>query len=268
MSWFSAILGRRHDAAGNPMKSQAALVDESAPQITLNITATTTMALVLIPAGHFTMGSSVKEQGRLEDEGPQHDVTISKPFYMGIYPVTLNQYKAVMQQTPKFVRKPSDPLEPALGVSPNDAEKFCHKVTEETGMPSRLPTEAEWEYACRAGSKTRFSFGDDENELGNYAWYGSNSQNMSQPVGSKKPNAWGLYDMHGNVFEWCSDCYSDSYSMAQNVDPRGSTSGSRHVLRGGSWAFGPDYCRSAARFKAEGDYKGTYVGFRLLAELP
>ena len=191
-----------------------------------------TMKLVLIPAGKFMMGSPDSEQGRNKSEGPQHEVVISKPFYMGVTEVTQAQYEAVMGTNPSNFKDATNPVEM---VSLTDATEFCKKLSEKTGQAVRLPTEAEWEYACRAGSNTRFSFGDSDSILGDYAWWQSNSGGKTHPVGQKKPNAWGLYDMHGNVWEWCAN-WLGSYSSGSATDPRGPGSGGYRVLRGGSWS--------------------------------
>jgi formylglycine-generating enzyme required for sulfatase activity len=149
-------------------------------------------------------------------------------------------------------------------VSWDDAVEFCRKLSQASGKTVRLPTEAQWEYACRAGSKTRFSYGDDPDysKLGDYAWYTANSESKTHPVGQKRPNEWGLYDMHGNVWQWCSDWYADSYANANNTDPQGPDSGSVRVLRGGGWGVTPQFCRSASRdwFAPVGR---SYGGFRV-----
>jgi formylglycine-generating enzyme required for sulfatase activity len=207
------------------------------------------------------MGSPDSEQGRASNEGPQHEVTISKPFYMGATEVTQAQYEAVMGTNPSKIKGPTNPV---VSVSWEDAGEFCRKLSEKTGKTVRLPTEAEWEYACRAGTKTRFSFGDSDIALGDYAWCGRNSGGKAHPVGRKKPNAWGLYDMHGNVWEWCVDWYG-SYSSGASTDPQGAGSGGTRVARGGAWDFDDSgVFRCAYRFSR--DFAPTarsyYRGFR------
>jgi len=204
------------------------------------------MQFVQIPAGSFYMGSPSSEKGRNEYEGPVHEVRITKPFYMGKYEVTQAQWKVVMgttlsQQHDKakslWLLKGEGPEHPMYYVTWEDATEFCKRL----GREFRLPTEAEWEYACRAGSRTRFHYGDDPNnsELDRYAWYYSKSDNQTHPVGRKKPNPWDLYDMHGNVNEWCSDRYViiSNYENAGSVDPTGPAFSKSFscVYRGGSW---------------------------------
>jgi len=213
-------------------KCGAAGESKSSPGIlTLDLDKGVTMKLVLIRPGKFMMGSLDSEQGRAGDECPQHQVIITKPFYMGVTEVTQAQYEAVMGANPSEFKGPTNPVE---RVSWADAVAFCRKLSEKTGKAVRLPTEAEWEYACRAGSRTRFSFGDSDGVLGDYAWCASNSGGKTHPVGQKKPNPWGLYDMHGNVWEWCADWFG-GYSSGASTGPQEAGSGGSRVLRGGSW---------------------------------
>ena len=210
----------------------AKLESKSSPSsVTLNLGKGVTMKLVRIRRGRFMMGSPNSEEGRKAEEGPQHLVTISKPFYMGVTEVTQAQYEAVMGTNPSANKGPTNPVE---YVTWNDATEFCRKLSERTHRTVRLPTEAEWEYACRAGTTTRFSFGDSDRALGDYAWHKGNSAGTSHPVGQKKPNAWGLYDMHGNVWEWCADWYG-SYPTGPSTDPQGAASGDKRVFRGRTW---------------------------------
>jgi len=212
-----------------------------------------TMKLVLIPAGKFMMG----------EEKDQHEVTISKPFYMGATEVTQAQYEAVMGTNPSRLKGATNPVET---VSWNDATEFCKKLSEKTRQAVRLPTEAEWEYACRAGSKTRFSFGDADEGLGDYAWYRANCGYTTNPVGQKKPNAWGLFDMHGNVWEWCADWYGD-YPKGAVTDPEGLASGAARVVRGGDWGGIPEDCRSANRSQSTPGYRSNNCGFRVVVSV-
>jgi sulfatase modifying factor 1 len=239
-----------------------------------SITNTIGMKLNKIPAGTFTMGSPEGEEGRSDHE-TQHPVTISKAFYMQTTEVTQGQWKAVMGTEPwkgiQYVKE--GPNYPASYVSWDDAVAFCKKLSEREGKTYRLPTEAEWEYACRGGTETRWSFGDDEKVLGGYAWYNKNAwgirEKYAHQVELKKPNAFGLYDMHGNVYEWCHDYYeADYYKQSPEKDPTGPTSGSSRVLRGGSWDFGgARYARSANRVRYDADRRDNRNGFRLVREL-
>jgi formylglycine-generating enzyme required for sulfatase activity len=202
----------------------------------------------------FTMG----------DGNDAHQVTLTQPFELGVYEVTQEQYEKVMGTNPSKFKAPQNPVEQ---VDWDDAVEFCRKLSallaeKKAGYVYRLPTEAEWEYACRAGTTTTYSFGDSDSELGDYAWYAKNSGQTTHPVGGKKPNAWGLYDMHGNVYEWCQDWYS-TYPSGSVTDPTGSSSGSNRVFRGGSW-FVSDFCRSAFRSGDAPDYRDDSLGFRVL----
>ena len=160
------------------------------------------------------------------------------------------------------------PQNPVENVSWTDAVEFCRKLSampaEKTaGHVYRLPTEAEWEYACRSGTTTAYGFGDDASRLGDYGWFDGNSDSSTHPVGEKKPNAWGLYDMHGNVWEWCQDWYGD-YPSGSATDPTGATSGSYRVIRGGSWSNDARYCRSAYRSWRTPEARYNNLGFRVL----
>jgi len=231
------------------------------------------MKLVYVPAGSFMMGSPSTEEGRSKMErmeGPQHQVRISDGFWMGQTEVTQGQYKSVMNAQPwsgeNYVRESAN--NPAVWVTWDDAAAFCRKLSQQEGKTYRLPTEAEWEYACRAGTTTRFSFGDSYSSLGDYAWFDGNARKVSQqyahPVGQKKPNPWGMYDMHGNVLEWCNDWYADDYySESPRNDPTGPDKGSLRVHRGGSWRFTPQYCRSACRVRFTPSGRGSNLGFRV-----
>jgi len=213
------------------------------------------MEFVLIPAGSFDMGSPDSEKERDSDEGAVRKVQITKAFYMSKYEVTQDQYLAVMGRNPSQFSGGNLPVE---GVSWDEAVACCGKIG------GRLPTEAEWEYACRAGSETRFCCGDDLNyaRLGEYAWYSGNSGSTTHAIGQKKPNSFGLYDMHGNVYEWCSDWFS-AYANAQAVNPVGVSSGRYRVCRGGSWFSDAGHCRSAYRSLSVPDARNINFGFRV-----
>lgn len=218
------------------------------------------MEMVLIPSGSFMMGS---EKGE-ENEKPVHLVTLSKPFYIGKYPVTQAQWLAVMGDNPSEFKNPNNPVEE---VSWEDCQLFIQALAKK--IPGRgfdLPTEAQWEYACRAGSSTDYYFGDDAAKLDDYAWYLNNSDNKSHPVGQKKPNAWGLYDMNGNVCQWCADWYAPAYPAGDAVDPTGPASGEAAVLRGESWVGLAYELRSADRVGTPIYYRNSHVGLRLVCQ--
>ena len=198
-----------------------------------------TLEMVQIPAGSFLMGSPDTDNWADDDEFPQHQVTVSR-FVIGKYPVTQAQYQAVMGKNSSYFKSDSPIAQvlkdncPVELVSWEEAQEFCLKLSEMTGRECRLPSEAEWEYACRAGTTTRYYFGDDANQLGDYAWYSDNSDSQTHPVGEKKPNDWGLYDMHGNVWEWFEDRWHRNYKGAPK-DGSAWVQGdnSSRVLRGG-----------------------------------
>ncbi|MDP6545163.1 MAG: formylglycine-generating enzyme family protein [Phycisphaerae bacterium] len=236
-------------------------VVSSGKELTLTLGKGVTMKLASISAGKFMMGSPKTETGRGDNEGPQREVTIGKSFYMGVTEVTQAQYEAVTGKNPSRFRDPTNPVE---RVSQKDAMAFCEALSRKTKRAVRLPTEAQWEYACRAGSKTRFAFGDDDKALGAHGWSIANSDMKTHPVAGKKPNAWGLYDMHGNVWERCADWYADSYVDAKTVDPKGPAAGKFGVLRGGSWYYKPTDCRAAARCKGNAGHRNGLDGFRVV----
>ncbi|TVS21096.1 MAG: formylglycine-generating enzyme family protein [Planctomycetaceae bacterium] len=254
-------------------------------EITIDLGNGVTLEMVLIPAGEFLMGSSESElqwvqrqfDAKTEDwgeqerenvrqviasEGPQHRVRITRPFYLGKYPVTQEQWVALMRRNPSGESLGRE--KPVERVSWNDCQEFLDKLNErlgETVGKFRLPTEAEWEYAGRAGATTRYSFGDDADQSGEYAWHGHNS-NGTRPVGQKKPNAWGLYDVHGNVREWCADWFDvDYYANSPMDDPQGPASGAHRVVRGCSWLGRVQ--RLAARNGLEPGFRDYGLGFRL-----
>ncbi len=228
------------------------------------------MKLVLIPKGTFMMGSPESEEGRRKDE-TQHEVTISKDYYLGVYEITQSEYQQVMNKNPSDFQgaeiKGDSSRHPVDQVSWHDAVEFCKRLSElpeekKAGRVYRLPTEAEWEHACRAGRKRAYSFGESSQSLGYYAWFFKNSDHRTHPVGQKKPNAWGLYDMHGNVWEWCSDWYGQ-YPKGAVSDPAGPKEGSYRVYRGGSWNLVAAYCRSAFRYWFSPDYRNVFLGLRV-----
>jgi len=224
------------------------------------------MEFVLIQPGEFDMGSPTNEVGRYNDEGPVHHVTIPDPFYMSKYEVTQKQWSEVMGSNPSFFKGDNLPVEK---VSWNDVQEFIKKLNEKNGaVKYRLPSEAEWEYAARAGKTTRYSFGDNESDLDEYAFYSDNSGDKTQSVGQKKPNPWGLYDMHGNVWEWVQDEWHDNYESAPTDGSAWEDgSGAVRVIRGGGWVTNARACRSADRADYALGARYLSLGFRLLQEL-
>jgi formylglycine-generating enzyme required for sulfatase activity len=268
-----------------------------------------------IRGGKYSMGSPSSEKGRNDDEGPQHEVSVG-PFWMGKYEVTWDEYEVFMfqldiarrklsKEEPTVLDKAADALTrptkpytdmtfgmgkegfPAICMTQYAAKKYCQWLSAKTGRFYRLPTEAEWEYACRAGTKTAYSFGDDAEKIGDYAWDYDNSGETTHLIGKKKPNPWGLFDMHGNVAEWCADQYQpDFYKkvaskltdnplvVPKEVEPC--------VVRGGSWDDDPEKLRSAVRVASNADWKqqdpqipqsvwyytdALFVGFRVVRPL-
>ena len=251
------------------------------------VTNTIGMVLIELPAGTFTMGSPAGEKGHQPDQ-EQVAVTLTKSFWLGKTEVTQGQWQAVMSTEPwkgqQLVQADKDC--PVTHVSFFDAVEFCETLTDierkagklKANEEYRLPTEAQWEYACRAGTTTAFSFGD-ESKLNSHAWWGgldleaaskgkieagpgnAAREQYAHKVGLKKPNPWGLYDMHGNVLEWCSDWYGEK--LSGGTDPVGPEGGSGRVLRGGGWRNDPDDCRSAIRYYDDPSDRLNYLGFRV-----
>jgi formylglycine-generating enzyme required for sulfatase activity len=208
----------------------------------------------------------------LPSEAPKHRVRITKSCYLGQCEVTQAEYERVMGSNPCNFK--DDPTCPVEMVNWDEASAFCRKLSElpdEQAVRAeyRLPTEAEWEYACRAGTTTTWYSGDDEAALQDSSWFKSNAGGATHPVRQKSPNAWGLYDMHGNVWEWCQDCGDDRYyAMSPMVDPAGALGGSYRVDRGGSWNAGASFCRASFRYWDEPDRRSVYIGFRLARTVP
>ena len=236
---------------------------------------TTSMTFVLIPAGEFHMGSPKSEKKRAADEWPLHHVKISKSFYMGKYEVTQAQYKAILGKLHKKCKFEGDYL-PVENINWNNAYICLRELSIKKRMKFRLPTEAEWEYACRAGTTTPFNTGETISaEQANYDSryiYGNGVSGgymgMTTPVGSFPPNAFGLYDMNGNVWEWCSDFYDkEYYRHSKAVDPKGPASGKTRVIRGGSWNHNPNKLRSADRNRRMYGADKRYLGFRAVLEI-
>jgi len=218
---------------------------------------------VLVPSGSFRMGGA-KELEQAEDhEIPRHVVKFSKAFFMGKYEVTQAQWSEMMNNNPSAFK---DGIRPVERVSWNDVQAFIQKLnTKEETNKYRLPTEAEWEYAARADSEDSYTFGCDVSILSQYAWYRNNSGGEIHPVGELKPNAWGLYDMHGNVHEWCQDWFDRKYySQSPTNAPLGPSLGLAKTLRGGDWGSEDWYCRCASRSLSSPDRRSNRLGFRLM----
>jgi uncharacterized protein (TIGR02996 family) len=249
------------------------------------------MKLVLIPAGTFHMGSPETDKLAWPEEMPRHEVTIARPFCLGVHTVTRRQYQRFVEDMTRQAaaetddeggaardredqesfdrnswRKPGfaqTDAHPVVNVSAHDAEVFCKWLSMKEGQKYRLPTEAEWEYSCRAGTETRFHSGDDADSLARVANFDDAYPNTA-PVGQFQPNGFGLYDMHGNVWEWCQDWYHpDDYRNSPKKDPQGPSRNVYRVLRGGSFIRGPAGCRSAYRFGAAYSSRACFIGFRV-----
>ncbi|MBT7255151.1 MAG: formylglycine-generating enzyme family protein, partial [Planctomycetaceae bacterium] len=262
------------------LKQQATETAAEKTAILARETLTNTLGMTFnnIPAGTFLMGTPDDETYRGGDEH-QHQVTISKAYYMQTTVVTQSQWTTVMGTEPwkgwwflvrNYVTEGAH--YPAVYVSWDDAGAYCQKLSEKEGKTYRLPTEAEWEYACRAGTKTTWSFGNDLKEFGDYGWYNENASDVveeyAHQVRLKNPNPFGLYDMQGNVWEWCHDYYEAVYyKQSPGQDPQGPASGYSHVLRGGSWCDEACYARAAERDHFGSFENGSSVGFRVVLEL-
>ena len=245
------------------------------PQITNAIG----MKLARIPAGKYLMGSPAKEPGRQPNEGPHHEVTLTRPFHIGVHEVTQAQYEKILGKNPAaFNQDRGGGLDhPVETVNWEEAMEFCQKLSEldeekKAGRVYRLPTEAEWEYACRAGTVTAYSFGDDPKDLQDHAWFRVNAPQATKPVGTLKPNPWGLFDMHGNVWEWTLDPYYE-YSSLPATDPRGPLKGDTRPLRGGGLStagmqWDAVHLRSVVRYPHQGiKDRINNVGFRVVCEI-
>ena len=243
--------GRSHSSTASAVMSQ-----QERDRIIQNLMAN----MVYVEGGTFTMGAT-GEQGReaFGDEKITHRVTLSS-FSIGKYEVTQAEWQAVMGSNPSwFIGNLQRPVEQ---VSWEDCQKFITKLNRLTGKKFRLPTEAEWEYAARGGNRSRDYKYSGSNTLGTVAWYSSNSSSTTHPVGTKQANELGLYDMSGNVWEWCQDWYG-SYSSGAQTNPTGPSDGSSRVYRGGSWYDNARYCRVSLRFNDTPSYRSYYIGLRL-----
>ena len=227
------------------------------------IIASISQNMVSISAGTFWMGATDGDQQlcKAANELPRHQVKLVA-FAISKYPVTQAQWQAVMGNNPSYFKGNDLPVEQ---VSWNDCQAFCQKLSSITGKPFRLPTEAEWECACRAGTQTIWPFGKEQGLLGQYAWFNGNSGNQTYPVGQLQPNAWGLYDMLGNVLEWCSDWFDERYyANSPQKNPQGPSGGQYRLLRGGGWYDFPSNCRSAYRGRNLPDDQHYSIGLRVV----
>lgn len=224
------------------------------------------MEFILIPPGSFWMGAREDERWRGREDLPRRRVTLSRGFFLGATPVTWKQYTSLIPHYPNQIDTP------VVEVRRSDAETFCSRLSDWLDGTCRLPTEAQWEYACRAGTTTLFCSGDTLEDLEQVGWCSLDgtwdSAESTQPVRSLRGNSWGLHDMHGNVWEWCRDWYDgDYYSVAPAVDPTGPADGENVCVRGGSFRGGPWFCRSAARRGVHPDSQEINLGFRVLIDL-
>lgn len=229
------------------------------PQETLTLPGGVPMTFSFIPEGAFLMGS---ENGD-DDEKPVHRVELTRAFFMGVSPVTQAQWFAVMGTNPSHFKGDQRPVEQ---VSWDDCQRFGTTLSELTARKVGLPTEAEWEYACRAGTTSDYWSGSDEAALLLAGWFSKNSREKTQPVGQLAMNPWGLYDVHGNVWEWCADWFSD-YSVDDQTDSQSRSNGQYCVLRGGCWYYDSDFCRAAFRIGIAPAYRDNYCGFRVCFRL-
>ncbi|MCP4941689.1 MAG: formylglycine-generating enzyme family protein [Planctomycetaceae bacterium] len=229
---------------------------DSGPKTLETVTNSIGMPFLVVPPGKFRMGSNSGSA----NERPIHEVTISQPFGLGVTEVTQQQYTTVMGKNPNF----TSPANAINSLSWNQANEFCQRLSmlpeeKAAGRIYRLPTEAEWEYACRAGTDTAYSFGDDPTQVTTNAWYNRNSGQDTHPPSQKPPNPWGFSDMHGNAWEWCQNWLYD-YPDTPETDPTGPATGKLHVLRGGGWFHREPDCRSASRFTEDPNSPTKFTG--------
>jgi formylglycine-generating enzyme required for sulfatase activity len=228
---------------------------ETDKDLTLDLGGGVSMKLMRIPAGNLVMETLAFGDHKIDRL--RHEVTLSKPFFLGMTEVTQIQYEAVMSANPSAFQ---DPVNPVDSVSWLDAQEFCARLSRMCGRTVRLPTESEWEYACRAGTFAEFPF--EAQNISGYCWFTRNSEGTTHPVAIKRPNAWSLYDMNGNVMEWCSDWFG-RYPEVSVTDPQGPDSGTERILRGGSWTNGPERCQSDSRYSITPDSRNPNFGFRV-----
>ncbi len=263
MRWCKEVLHGHEAARGESGQTPSdAPMPEGAPaELCVDLGGGVKMEMTLIPAGSFLMGDELGDHF----EQPVHPVTITQPFYLGKFQVTQEQWHAVMGTHPSSFKGPHNPVET---VSWDDCREFLARLNEKFhphGAGFGLPTEAQWEYACRAGTTTRWSFGDNPAQLDEYAWWEKNAHGTTHPVGQKKPNPWNLFDMHGNVWEWCADLWDPGYYVESPAeDPPGPDAGWFRVLRGGSWFNDyPIFFRCACRYSVVPGRRHRYYGLRV-----
>jgi len=267
------------------LASMAVSLASANPETTFALPGGAEIEMVWIEPGTFVMGLTEAQEETLQSKGiwgdwfenehPVHSVTITQGYWLGKYEITQGQWESVMGTRPwagqSYVQE--SPNNPAVYISWEDMQALVDSLAAHGLEGFRLPTEAEWEYACRGGTETLWSFGDDEAQLGNYAWYWDNAVNVGEQyaheVGTKLPNPWGLYDVHGNVWEWCEDWFdADYYSVSPGVDPTGPGTGSYRVLRGGRFGSYARNVRSAYRCNASPGGRASFIGARLLRQGP
>ncbi len=252
--------GRTAAVAADPASARA---PQPGQELSFDLGGGVTLACVWIPPGEFMMGSPESEAGRAQREGPPHRVKLTQGFWLGKYEVTQEQYERVTGQNPSQFKGARNPVET---VNWHTAVAFCDALSKQVGKPVHLPTEAEWEYACRAGTTTAYHSGPNDSDLAKAGWCKSDSGETTHVVGAKSANAWGLFDMHGNVGEWCADWHDENYyGTSPATDPQGPDSGMSRVLRGGSWKCDAGACRVASRFNAGyPDMAYNDYGFRVV----
>jgi len=268
-----AAWGSIHCGSDRGRNRSSDVVDPSNSELALvaPLTGGEAMAFAWIEPGRFLMGTLESEVGRREDEGPQHEVMLSEGFYMGAHEVTQGQWIAVMETVPwlgeDFMQLGPD--HPAVYISWQDTQDFIRTLNRAAGDSLyRLPSEAEWEYVARAGGNQRWSFGDDVEQLESHAWYRDNTWDQglryAQPVGGKSPSAWGIYDLYGNVSEWCQDYYGP-YNSDVKIDPQGAVTGANRSVRGGAFNSRVRSVRSADRSASGPGYRRNFnIGFRIV----
>jgi len=268
LAWLAlASEGFAQTTDGPAVPPTAALPHAGTPR-TLTLGSGVGLDLVWIPAGKFLIGSPFGEDGRFINEGRRHPVTLTRGFWMGKFPVTQQQWQQLMGDNPSHIKAGSLPVDQ---VNWDDCQKFTSVLSHRLAplhLTAALPTEAQWEYACRAGSQSRFWSGQTDTDLIRVAWCLPNSGDHPHAVGQKPANPWGLCDMHGNVWQWCQDGLAP-YARDAVIDPVGPDAAAERVLRGGSWSSEPDVCRAAYRFSYPPTYRLMTAGFRVVVtEIP